>query len=69
MHILNNILGPVDIVRSILALGPVGLPNDYPIEKFPAMEAITYFARAIGAARSANLKMANQTLEKLTEFH
>jgi len=45
------------------------LPNDYPIEMFPAMEAITYFARALGAARSGNLKMANQALEKLTELH
>jgi tetratricopeptide (TPR) repeat protein len=45
------------------------LPNNYPIEKFPAMEAITYFARALGAARSGNVKMANQALEKLTALH
>jgi tetratricopeptide (TPR) repeat protein len=45
------------------------LPNNYPIEKFPAMEAITYFARALGAARSGNVKMANQALEKLTTLH
>ena len=45
------------------------LPNDYPIEKFPAMEAITYFARALGAARSGNLKLANQALEKLTDLN
>ena len=42
------------------------LPNNYPIEKFPAMEAITYFAKALGAARSGNVKMANQALETLT---
>ena len=42
------------------------LPDNYPIENFPAMEAITYFARALGAARSGKLKMANQALEKLT---
>ena len=45
------------------------LPNNYPIEKFPAMEAITYFARALGAARSDNLKVAKQALEKLTVLH
>jgi tetratricopeptide (TPR) repeat protein len=45
------------------------LPNNYPIENFPAMEAITYFARALGAARSGNVKMANQALEKLTALH
>ncbi len=42
------------------------LPDNYPIENFPAMEAITYFARALGAARSGKVKMANQALEKLT---
>jgi tetratricopeptide (TPR) repeat protein len=45
------------------------LPNNYPIEKFPAMEAIPYFARALGAARSGNLKIASQALEKLTALH
>ena len=45
------------------------LPHNYPIENFPAMETITYFARALGAARSGNLKMANQALEKLTALH
>jgi tetratricopeptide (TPR) repeat protein len=42
------------------------LPNNYPIEGFPAMEAITYFAKALGAARSGNAKIANQALETLT---
>ena len=45
------------------------LPNNYPIEKFPAMEAITYYAKALGAARAGNVKMANQALEKLTSLH
>ena len=45
------------------------LPDNYPIEKFPAMEAITYFARALGAARSGNVNMANQALEKLTALN
>jgi tetratricopeptide (TPR) repeat protein len=43
--------------------------NNYPIENFPAMEAITYFARALGAARSGKMKVANQALEKLTVLH
>jgi tetratricopeptide (TPR) repeat protein len=42
------------------------LPRNYPIEKFPAMEAITYFAKALGAARSDNLKVAKEALETLT---
>jgi len=45
------------------------LPKNYPIEKFPAMDATTYFARALGAARSGNLTIANQALEKLTALH
>jgi tetratricopeptide (TPR) repeat protein len=45
------------------------LPKNYPIESFPAMEAITYFAKALGAARSNNLKVAKQALEKLTALH
>ena len=45
------------------------LPNNYPIENFPAMEAITYFARALGAARNGNLETANRAFEKLTALH
>jgi tetratricopeptide (TPR) repeat protein len=33
------------------------------------MEAITYLARALGAARNGDPKMANQALEKLTLLH
>ena len=47
------------------ALDP-NLPQNYPIEKFPAMDATTYFARALGGARSGNLTTANQALERLT---
>jgi tetratricopeptide (TPR) repeat protein len=46
-----------------------GLPENYPIDNFPAMEAITYFAKALGAARNDNLKVAKQALEKLTALH
>ena len=41
------------------------VPSDYPWEEFPAMEAITHFARAIGAARSGNESIARQALDKL----
>ena len=51
--------------RDAAALEP-GLPTAYQIEKFPAMEAIIYFAKALGAARSGNEAIANQSLEKLT---
>jgi tetratricopeptide (TPR) repeat protein len=44
-------------------------PNNYPMEKFPAMEAIAYFAKALGAARSGNVNIANQAFEKLTALH
>ena len=46
-----------------------GLPDNYSLEKFPAMEAVTYFARALGASRVGNIKKANQAIEKLTAFH
>ena len=46
-----------------------GLPDNYSLEKFPAMEAVTYFARALGASRIGNIKKANQAIEKLTAFH
>jgi len=44
-------------------------PQNYPIEKFPAMDATTYFARALGGARSGNPTAANQALEMLTALH
>jgi tetratricopeptide (TPR) repeat protein len=40
-------------------------PSNYPWDRFPAMEAITYFARALGAARSGNGQGAAQALENL----
>ena len=44
------------------------LPDNYSMDKFPAMEAVTYFARALGAARSGDTASANQALEKLNGF-
>ena len=40
-------------------------PGTYPWNKFPAMEAVTHFARALGAARSGDKKAATQSLDKL----
>jgi tetratricopeptide (TPR) repeat protein len=40
-------------------------PSNYPWDRYPAMEAITYFAKALGAARSGNGQAARQALDKL----
>jgi len=42
-----------------------GWPAAYPWETAPAMQAITYFARALGAARSGRLEQARGDLERL----
>jgi tetratricopeptide (TPR) repeat protein len=44
------------------------IPVNYPWNRFPAMEAITYYAVALGAARSNNLQSANQAINNLTEL-
>jgi len=41
-------------------------PSNYPWDRNPAMEAITHYARALGAARSGNGQAARQALDKLT---
>jgi tetratricopeptide (TPR) repeat protein len=41
------------------------VPASYPWDRFPAMEAITWFARAIGAARSGDPAAAERALAKL----
>jgi tetratricopeptide (TPR) repeat protein len=41
------------------------VPSDYPWQTVPAMEAITHFARALGAARSGRLEQAREDLETL----
>jgi tetratricopeptide (TPR) repeat protein len=43
-------------------------PSNYPWDRFPATEAITYFARALGAARSGNEQAARQALDRLAEL-
>jgi tetratricopeptide (TPR) repeat protein len=44
-------------------------PNEYPWNEFPEVEAITHFARALGAARSGNEQVAHQALDQLTILH
>jgi tetratricopeptide (TPR) repeat protein len=41
------------------------IPSSYPWSKFPAMEAITHFARALGAARTGDSAQAQQDLDSL----
>jgi tetratricopeptide (TPR) repeat protein len=41
------------------------MPADYPWDDFPAMEALTHFARGIGAARSGNAAVAQQAIDRL----
>jgi tetratricopeptide (TPR) repeat protein len=43
-------------------------PSDYPWDGVPAIEAITYFARALGAARSAAPAASRAALTKLEEL-
>lgn len=45
------------------------VPTSYDSNKFPAMEAITYFSKGLGAARSGNKKAAEKSFQKLLELH
>ena len=42
------------------------VPSDFPWNKFPAIEAITHFARGIGAARTGNEIVARRAIAELT---
>lgn len=44
-------------------------PDSYPWDNFPAMEAITHFANALGAARTGDKKGAEKALKRLSELH
>ena len=48
--------------------GARGAPAWFPWDKFPYAEAITYFARAMGSARSGDTAAARKEIEKLA-FH
>lgn len=45
------------------------VPENYDSNKFPAMEAITYFAKGLGAARSGNKSSAEKSIQKLLELY
>jgi tetratricopeptide (TPR) repeat protein len=44
------------------------IPVSYPWERFPAMEAITYYAKALGAAKSGDSQSAKQAIKTLMEL-
>jgi tetratricopeptide (TPR) repeat protein len=44
------------------------IPGNYPWDRFPAMEAITYYAVALGAAKSGNAQLAGQAISTLAEL-
>ncbi|MFW2368593.1 MAG: hypothetical protein ACN4GW_19425 [Desulforhopalus sp.] len=48
---------------------PVRTHQTFPWDKYPWFEAITYFSRGIGAARSGDLEAANTNLSKLNELY
>ena len=45
------------------------IPRDFPWAPHPAMEAVTYFARALGAARSGDGTAARKALEKMEQLY
>ncbi|MCF2949871.1 tetratricopeptide repeat protein [Paraglaciecola aquimarina] len=47
----------------------VRTPNYIDWDKFPEVEAITYFTRGLGAARTNQLKVAEQNLTKLDDLY
>lgn len=47
----------------------VQTPKDFPWQKFPELEAITYFARGLGAARLHNTSGAEGAIKQLDQLH
>ncbi|WP_201797846.1 tetratricopeptide repeat protein [Photobacterium rosenbergii] len=43
-------------------------PSSYPWDNYPAMEAITHFANALGAARTGDKQGAEKSLKRLSEL-
>jgi len=48
---------------------PVRVHNEYPWNDYPEHEAITYWAKGLGAARSGDLQFARKSVNKLDELH
>ncbi len=47
----------------------VQAPAEFPWEKFPELEAITYFAKGLGSARQKNISETEEAIRKLDELH
>lgn len=45
------------------------MPDSYPWDNYPAMEAISHFAIALGAARIGDEKVAEKALDRLKKLH
>jgi hypothetical protein len=43
-------------------------PAEFPWDEFPAMEAISYFAQALGEARTGDTRAADRALERLADL-
>lgn len=54
--------------RTAAALPP-RTPERYPWDRFPAMEAITWFARALGAAHLRDTASAQKAIDRLDALH
>ncbi|WP_051560158.1 tetratricopeptide repeat protein [Marinobacterium jannaschii] len=50
------------------AILPIRKPTGFPWDKFPQVEAITYFARALGAVRNGNVHAARLNLATLNRL-
>jgi tetratricopeptide (TPR) repeat protein len=48
---------------------PVQKPEDFPWEKFPELEAISYFAKGLGSARTTNVSDGEEAIRKLDELY
>ncbi len=44
-------------------------PSSFPWEKYPEVEAITYFARGLGAARQGNVVTTKSAINKINAFY
>ncbi len=51
------------------AMLPIRTHETFPWDKYPWFEAITYFSRGIGAARSGDIQAANNNLSRLNELY
>ena len=48
---------------------PLRVHSDFPWDNYPAFEAITWWARGLGAARSGNIESARKSSEELSKLH